>query len=150
MGVVLLTSSDAGLCFVNIWNILIHISWHLLLALATSSFVWSILAFIVVLDAPHSLSHDSLVGFSLWASCCLECIFFLSCIQSYLLPMTIHCFFPMLGSLPIFWCHFFWFLSISLTCLLWLSSSTSLLLPWFFSSIVLLWTSGHPCCLLLC
>ena len=150
IGVILLTSSDAGLCFVDIWNILVHISWHLLLVLVTSSFVWSILASSVILDIPHPLSCDSLVESSLWASCCLGHIFFLPCIQSHLISMIIHCPFPMLGSLPILWCHFFWFLPISYTCPLWSSFSTLLLLPWFFSSIVLPWTSGCLCYLLSC
>ena len=117
MGVVLLTSSDARLCFVDIWNILVHISWCLLLVLATSSFIWLILAFSVVLDVPHPLSRDSLIESPLWASCYLGHIFFLPCIQSHLLPMILHCLFPMLGLLPIFWCHFFWFLPIFLACL---------------------------------
>jgi len=97
MGVVLLTSSDARLCFVDIWNTLVCISWYLPLVLATSSFVWSILASSVVLDVSHPLSCDSLVGSSLWASCCLGHIFFLPCIQSHLLPMIIHCSFLTLG-----------------------------------------------------
>ena len=144
IGVVLLTSSNAELYFVDIWNILIYISWCLLLVLATSSFVWSILAFSAVLDVPHPLSYGSFVGFSLWASCCLERTFFLLCIQFYLLLMIIYCLFPMLRSLSIFWCHFFWFLSIFLVCPLWSSFFnivTSAMVFFIHSSFLSIWIS---------
>ena len=85
--------------------------WHLPLALATSSFSWSILAFVVILDALCPLSHDNLVESFLWVSCCLGYIFSLPYIQLCLFPMITYCPSLILGPSSIPWCCSFWFLS---------------------------------------
>ena len=145
MNIALPISSDVGLDSVDIWSNLVHISWHLLLDLATSNFIWVILASFAILDVPHLLSHDFLVISSPWVSWYLGCIFFLPYIQSCPISMIICLSFPMLGSLLVPWCYSSSSLSVFLFCLLLLFSSAWLLLPLFSLTIILSWVIEHLC-----
>ena len=97
--VTLLSFFDVKPCSVGIWNIFVCISWCLSLVLATSTFFWVIPAFYAVPDVPHLLNHDFSLEFPSWSFCCLVHRFFLPCIPLYLLPMSFHLVFPMLGLL---------------------------------------------------
>ena len=127
--VIVLISSDVGLCFVDIWSILEYIFWHLLWVLATSSFFWPILLSFVVPDSSHLQNHDFLIEFVSWVSGYLGYISVLQYKLSHLVPMLVHLLSSMLATLLILWYCFFVSPLVSLGYLLSCFFLTLLLLP---------------------
>ena len=146
MGIVLLISFNAGLCSVDIWSILVCISWCPLWVLATNSFSWLIPLSSVVLDISYPLSRDFLLESFSWSSCCLEHILFYLHIQFLLLPMLVYLSFPILEPLLFPWCYSSWFPQLHSVYPLLFSFLALWSLLSFFLSIVDPWVVGHPCC----
>jgi len=119
MDEVLLPSSCAELCFVDISSILEHISWCCFIFLAINNSSWSNQVFLVVLDVLHLLNHNFPIEFVLESSDCWICkSFHLYILLNYLSMFDHH-----LSLVPfillVFWCCFsrffpiIWFLLLS-------------------------------------
>ena len=148
MDVILLLSFDVKLCSIGIWSILVHISWHLFLVLATNMFFWEVPASYVDLDVLHPLNHDFPSEFLPISSCYLVHRPFLLYRPLYLLPRLGHPLSLVLEQLLSLLLYFSWFLWVCCFLLLLFSSWSLWFLLLFFTAIIFLLITGHLCCLL--
>ena len=148
MDVILLLSFDVKLCSVGIWSILVYISWHLLLVLATNMFFWEVPASYVNLDVLHPRIRDFPLEFLPISSCYLVYRPFLLYRPLCLFPRLGHSFFLVLEQLLFLLLCFFWFLWVCCFLLLLFSSWSLWFLLLSFTAIIFLSITGHPCCLL--
>ena len=108
--VILLLSFDIELCSVGIWSILVHISWHLLLVLATNIFFWEVPASYIDLYILYPLIHDFPSEFLPISSCYLVYRLFLLYRPLCLLLRLGHSLSLVLKQLLSLLLHFSWFL----------------------------------------
>jgi len=143
--VIILLSSSIVLYSVDTWSILECSSLCPPWFLATSNFVWSILASLFVLDVQHLIHHDVLIKSVPKVSYCYEYIFVHQYRQFYWFPKLVCILSVTLVSPLSLWFCSFVFHSLGLSSSVYCFTSTLLFQPWFFFSIIPPWSTVYLC-----